>query len=102
VLAKSLRGLPRCACIRSRFDVPASAGFTLSRKVTNHAAHRATRDCSLLKFFDLVLEPDNRSAIGVELSWLRKDAARNLFVQGGIAPASRGEYGLLAEDSASY
>ena len=45
MLARGLRGLPKCACFRSRFDVPASAGFTLSLKVTTHAV--ASAGCGL-------------------------------------------------------
>ena len=43
VLAEDLRELPR-ACFRSRFDVAASAGFSLLLKVTNHAASVFSED----------------------------------------------------------
>jgi hypothetical protein len=38
MIAERPRRLPKCEDFRSRFDVSASAGFTLSWKATDHAA----------------------------------------------------------------
>ena len=51
-----------------------------------------------LKSFDLILEPYDCAALGVELDRLWEEAFRNLFVQRAIAPTCCRQNGGLAEN----